>query len=266
MKPLALLPVLLAAGCIIGGESSRGNGDESGGPEPGDGEIQPVPTNGLVLDAALAAQLPTGPLASAPDAFDSTAGRALLKYAAICALPSEATLTVGGASYRGYYGLAPEWETGTCGESCQRWVTACLLAHANANGTPVEISLRGEHPALRAAPDAVAAFTEQEAAFYGNAFAGQLLACVGGASATSPTADAAKLFLEGRVCGQLYGDCGIVSTGFCEQSSVIAACKQVAPTGGGFADCHIDEMLGDIGGLERTSPVIHEVVTVYLKP
>lgn len=272
MKLLALLSALLATGCMIGA-ADEGPGDPGGDPDPDGDGIQPVPTNGLLFDAALAQQLPAGALGArradgaielaAPAAFASPAGRSLLEYAAICALPAGETLAVGDERFPGYYGLAPEWATESCGASCQRWVSACLLAHANGNGTPVEISLRGGHAAFDAPADA--AFTQQEAAFYGNVFERQLFACIGTGSPSLPTAGAAKLFLEGRVCGQVYGGCGLVGTGYCQQASVLAACKQAAPAGGGFADCHTDPMLDDIG-LERTSPVIHEVVTVYLKP
>ena len=41
--------------------------------------------------------------------------------------------------------LAREWgvDQGSCSESCQRWISACLLARTNYWGRPVSISLRG---------------------------------------------------------------------------------------------------------------------------
>ena len=43
----------------------------------------------------------------------------------------------GGVRYPGLLGLAPEWVGGECGPSCQRWISACVLAHANAFGVQV---------------------------------------------------------------------------------------------------------------------------------
>lgn len=267
-----LVIALLASGCVIGEDGTGGDDGELG---PNGRPIRPVPTNGLVLDAALAAQLPvTGlgtrgeggavVLAPAADAaFASDAGRALLRYATICALAPEDELVAGGDRFAGFYGLAPEWASGACGDACQRWVSACLLAHANANGTPFEISLRGDHPALAAGDAARAELTYQEAAYYGNVFQRDLHACWGADAGHASPSDAER-FLAGRVCGQVYGECGLVTAGPCAHPSAaeIAACRRPAPDGGGFADCHT----GDLGEYPRSSPVIREVVTVYLRP
>ncbi|HVU52271.1 MAG TPA: HYR domain-containing protein [Polyangia bacterium] len=77
---------------------------------------------------------------------------------------------------------------GQCDESCQRWVSACVLARTNAYGVHVPISMRapagppaGASPgkmlqlaavqaALVVGPDE-AAFQEREGAYYGNLFA-----------------------------------------------------------------------------------------------
>ncbi len=268
-----LVIALLASGCVIGEEHIEGGGDEEIGPNGR--PIRPVPTNGLVLDAALAAQLPVaglgtrgadGAVALAPaaeSALAAPAGRALLKYAAICALPAGDALIAGGERLAGFYGLAPEWATGACGEACQRWVSACLLAHANANGTPFPISLRGDHPALAAGDVAVAEFTYQEAAYYGNVFQRDLHACWGGDAGHASPNDGER-FLAGRVCGQVYGECGLVTAGPCTypDPADFSACRRPAPEGGGFADCHT----GTLGEYPRSSPVIREVVTVYLRP
>jgi hypothetical protein len=262
---------LLASGCVIG-EESLGSGDDV---DPDSGKIRPVPTNGLVLDADLAAQLPVTALGTrdadraivlAPAAagtLAAPAGRALLEYVAICALPAEDELVAGGERFAGYYGLAPEWATEACGPACQRWVSACLLAHANADGDSFPISLRGDHASLRVDPAAAAAFTYQEAAYYGNVFQRQLYACWSDASTHASSNDAER-FLSGRICGQIYGTCGLVATGPCAYpaSPDFAACEQPAPEGGGFSDCHT----GGLAELPRTSPVIREVITAYLKP
>src|SRR5262245_12570759 len=132
---LALI-ALLVCGCVIGEESK---------PNP-DRKNRPIPTNGLMMDLDLAAQLPTTPLGTRSDDSEvvldaatakmlaEPAGRDLLKYVAICALPDGDELVTGDDRFPGFYGLAPEWATGSCGAECQRWVSACLLAHVNAKG------------------------------------------------------------------------------------------------------------------------------------
>ncbi len=274
-----VLIALLAAGCVIGEESIGTGGEDDDTSDPDGRQIRPVPTNGLVLDADLAAQLPVTALgtrgadrsiALAPataTALASPAGRELLKYVAICALPAGDDLVAGGAGdatgdrFAGYYGLAPEWATGTCDDTCQRWVSACLLAHANAEGQSFPISLRGDHPGLRADAAAVAAFSYREAAYYGNVFQRQLHACWGESWTSTSSGDIERI-LAGRVCGTIYGNCGLVATGPCTNDPTLQACQRPAPEGGGFADCHT----GQLGEYPRTSPVVREVVTVYLKP
>jgi hypothetical protein len=68
-------------------------------------------------------------------------------------------------------------EAGTCDETCQRWVSACVLARTNAYGVHVRISLRapadapqGIKDALATTPDEVANYTLREGAYYGNIF------------------------------------------------------------------------------------------------
>jgi hypothetical protein len=255
-----VLIALLVSGCVVGEEPKGPKGDLDGS------KAKPVPTNGLVLDRALASKLPVTALGTRTDDHEvvvdeitaatlaAPAGRDLLKYVAICALPADQELVAGDDRFDGFYGLAPEWATGSCGTECQHWVSACVLAHVNANGKPFAISLRGENAALRPRTDAFDAFTFQEAAFYGNLFKGEAHACW-----ASLGGDEQKL--AGRVCG-LPGGCGFVIAGPCMGDPAVAACKQTAAAGGGFADCHT----GNLYEFPRTSPKIHEVVTVYLKP
>jgi hypothetical protein len=67
-----------------------------------------------------------------------------------------------------------------CDEVCQRWVSACLFARANAVGISVPISMRGPHPALDTTPQEVADYPLQEGAFWGNWFDGTgMYACYG---------------------------------------------------------------------------------------
>src|SRR5262249_37402515 len=67
--------------------------------------------------------------------------------------------------------------TGRCDESCQRWVTACVLARTNAYGVKVDISIRAPPDAPDAVKNAPATSGEErgeyslrEGAFWGNVF------------------------------------------------------------------------------------------------
>jgi hypothetical protein len=76
-------------------------------------------------------------------------------------------------------------EAGQCDESCQRWVSACVLARTNAYGVHVNISMRAPANAPQAIKDALAVsdverngddagtagYTLREGAYYGNIFA-----------------------------------------------------------------------------------------------
>jgi hypothetical protein len=120
--------------------------------------------------------------------------RKLLRYVYSCAMPESAsmelafptagddgstcdggTLSADGAScsygtLRGGLGLAPQWANGTCDESCQRWVSACVLARTNYWGVPVDISLRGAHPALTVSDEEKRLYPLREGTYYGNIF------------------------------------------------------------------------------------------------
>ena len=70
------------------------------------------------------------------------------------------------------------WGDGVCDETCQRWVSACVLARTNAYGVHVPISLRAPAGAPQAIKDALevstaeaSTYTLPEGAFYGNIFA-----------------------------------------------------------------------------------------------
>jgi hypothetical protein len=101
-------------------------------------------------------------------------GRLQVAYLVKCALPANRTLVKtdkNGAKYSfpGEIGLAPEWETGSCDQTCQEWVTACLLAFENTTGVHVPIWMAAEHPAIGfgLSPD----YPHQEGSFFGNIFA-----------------------------------------------------------------------------------------------
>ncbi|PTL84570.1 hypothetical protein DAT35_05705 [Vitiosangium sp. GDMCC 1.1324] len=77
--------------------------------------------------------------------------REFMKYLVSCALEKGQTLSykdrLGEAhTWEGAIGLCPEWAKDKASESCQKWVSACILARVNAYGYRVQLMMRGEHP------------------------------------------------------------------------------------------------------------------------
>lgn len=229
----------------------------------------PLSTNGLLpgllvdlgnIDAMKA--LTSGPLSSPTPLIESKEGRLLLGYIARCALPEgellESTDSQGNThGFLGHVGLAPGWASGAIDLSARRWVSACLLAHANAYGRIVDILLIGAHPALGDRP--TEAFSEQEAGFYGDVFQGSgvgpdLFACIGsspgGLSNSAPP----------RICGRT-GACGFSIPGVCGAPSPQPVCAGGPEV---YAGCATDPVAG---ALQPSSPAssatMDEVITVY---
>jgi hypothetical protein len=124
-------------------------------------------SNGLGTSAGL--QSTTGLMTTAD-------GRNTVAYLVRCALPAGRSVTKTdqyGAKYTftGQIGLAPEWETSTCGQSCQMWVSACMLALVNTTGMHYPIWMVGNHSALGWGTNG--SFPLQEGSFFGNIFASQ---------------------------------------------------------------------------------------------
>lgn len=194
------------------------------------------------------ASLASHALGTATPLADTPSGRTLLAYIAVCALPEDVQVTIPGTGtssivVNGHIGLAPTWQTGALGSTDKRWISACLLAHANAYGAEVEIELRGGHPAL--VPSTDPGFSEEEAAFYGDLFqTGVAFACIGAAK-SNPDGPPA------RVCGRT-SECAFGITGTCPGTTEApAACGDGPP----YSEC-----------LTRTPGVtIDEVITVYTR-
>jgi hypothetical protein len=134
-------------------------------------------TGNALTGNALTGNALTGNALTGNGVTDGQAAREVLRYVYSCAMPAgkRLTLTLDGQEYHfdGAIGLAPEWgeEGGTCGQSCQRWISACLLARTNAFGVPVPISIRGNHPALANVSQAEKdRFSFREGSYYGNVF------------------------------------------------------------------------------------------------
>jgi hypothetical protein len=133
-----------------------------------------------------------------------------LKYVVSCALGANQslTLTVGGqtTTFPGSLGLAPQWgmSGGSCDGSCQRWVSACVLARVDAKGVEREISVRGLHPALLPSWSELTTYTQREATYFGNVFApGQpRFLCLPPSAKSDP-----------RVCGDSMSNCPMTVVG-----------------------------------------------------
>lgn len=270
----------------IVGEPTPGGGGGGGGSSPGgsDSVEGKLSSNGLMLSQAAMLLLGTEPLGvwlddvtaeASPDGIEELLtradGGAHLEYTALCALESGTSLRAGDATYAGLYGFAPEWVDQPCDESCQRWVTACLLAHTNITGSSIEISMRGAHAGMEWSPGIEQDFAIQEAGFYGNLFARNgyglpmLYACMGRGLVSfddqvqSGNEEVGHEYLTERLCST-GSACGLISTGPCYFPPVEEAstCESDAGDAGYFADCRVE------GSGEDFSTLYREVVTTYL--
>ncbi len=225
--------------------------------------------NQLAINALSTHEIEKGELKLNPEATsgieETDEGRELLKYIASCALPlgKEISTTVSGVTYtfKGNLGLAPEWLNAPLSEIGQRWVSACLLAHVNAFGVKVPISVRGPHPAINEiSKEEQEEFPVEEAAFYGNLFQNMndKYVCAGSHEKTSSE------YLQLRVCSEVPGPnnltkCEFFSMGSCgpadkktsNQTSI--ACNGKDNTNGFFTSCHAGDK------------TYEEVITIYLK-
>ena len=165
-----------------------------------------------------------------------------------CALNAQQTLTftVGKTTYTfpGGLGLAPQWGSphGSCDGSCQRWVSACVLARVDAAGVDREISIRGPNLALLPSWSELFQYTQREATYFGNLFipGEPRFLCL----APGQTEDQ-------RVCGASLDDCPMTVVGSCS------------------TDCAGHGLVGDFelcgdGGRPGTGHTYAESVTVFL--
>ncbi len=163
-------------------------------------------TNNALTNNALTNNALTNNSLSDPNA------REVLKYIVSCALPrgAEVSFVADGVSYTysGEIGLAPSWGQGggTCGSSCQQWVSACMMSRVDYLGEKVLISVRGDHPALGSTWTERNAYSEREGTYFGNIFASttQRYACI------SPGNTALT-----RVCGPTTVGCAVEVLGSC---------------------------------------------------
>jgi hypothetical protein len=285
---LVLTGALLLSGCAVEiGGTGAGAGDDDGsgatGTTAGAAEGK-LTLNGLALDMSALALLDPSALghwASETEAVADSgsldallahpAGAEHVEYLALCALDEGQTLTAGGVAYQGTYGLATQWVDSICDDSCQRWISACVLAHANKYGISVMVSLRGAHRGLVWDETIAQEYRLQEAAFYGNVFE------IEGASAEPPVYSCAGRaliafdedpdhqessldYLQKRICGA-GSTCGLTHKGPCVFPDIMEAstCSQDAGWDAYYGNCE-----GDNYEDPMLAPVYPEVITTYL--
>ena len=113
-------------------------------------------------------------LTSGVGLMTSNSGRQTVSYMVRCALPLGHVVTKTddqGIPYTflGQIGVAPEWESGQCGQDCQENITACMLAHVNTSGQHIALWLDGNNTAIGYGRNNL--FPYQEGSFFGNIFA-----------------------------------------------------------------------------------------------
>ncbi|HVV49932.1 MAG TPA: hypothetical protein VHO06_09750 [Polyangia bacterium] len=129
-----------------------------------------VVNNGLVINNGLS--LSSG-LASGTGLMTTSEGRTQVAYLVRCALPANVSIVKqdqNGASYTfsGLIGLAPQWATGACDQTCQENVSACMLAHVNTAGVHIPLWIVSPNSAIGWGLDP--SYPNQEATFFGNIF------------------------------------------------------------------------------------------------
>jgi hypothetical protein len=168
--------------------------------------------NRLALNGVISGGMGAGELLATEE------GREILAYVVQCALAEDdvLTATVDEQTYEfpGLLGLAPAWEHQPIGLDAQRLISACLLAHVNALGVSVSISVRA-HGVVTSTPDERRDYPVYEGTFFGQLFDGQTMwayACQGslGEAAREHSEDRAL-----RRCTDDTTECAITAVGRC---------------------------------------------------
>ena len=160
-------------------------------------------------------------LNSLDDLEASADGRELLHYVAKCALVPGDILVAEheGLEYEfpGLLGLAPEWEHGALSTSKQHLMSACLIAHVNAYGRSVTISMRSQD-VLDADEDERHIYPVYEGTFFGQVFGGDDIEAYGCQGSEPSIARAHSSDRDLRVCTDASEDCSVISLGRCRDS------------------------------------------------
>jgi len=238
---------LSANGLSANGLSANGlsaNGLSANGLSANGLSANGLSANGLSANGLTAAGL----LGNGSTALTDPLAQQFLKYVVSCALNDQQSLTftVGKTTYSfpGGLGLAPQWGAshGSCDGSCQRWVSACVLARVDAAGVHREISVRGPSLALLPTWSELFQYTQREATYFGNLFIpGQpRYVCL----SPGQTGDQ-------RACGDSLSNCPM---------TVLGSCSKVCAFQGLFGDFDFCSDSGRFG----TGQTYAESVTVYL--
>ncbi len=229
--------------------------------------------NGDALSALAGAGLDR----AATPLVDSESGRMLLSYVVRCALRTGEKARfprAGGADlvYTGLVGIARSWKGSSLGGSGQRLMTACLMAHVNARGTQVPISVRSATLGTTPLTEKLL-FPAQEMSVYGNIFAApaqrDLFVCFGRAVAQSlggkgglGGALGLPTYLDFRMCS-VSDSCGFNRVGACyrwpTQPDVTRSACEVQ-SGYLYRKCHEAPIQ------DGSTPAWDDTVSVYLQP
>ena len=218
-------------GIVLGLEPSAGAEDGGGGLSGGDWIINGLsePTvSGVKTNYPL--DSPQGLGAEGWLVEGDPDGEKVIRYLVECALDEGDSIAVDGPGgsyvFEGDVGLAPEWKDFPCNETCQQWVSACLLARTNESGADVMIFVQGSNPSLGYGADPN--YPNFEGTFFGNVFTDptKMYACRGSSLGT------AAAIGQGRMCTVSEDHCGFTTYADCSR----AGCK-AGPTGLPTVDC-----------------------------
>ena len=190
--------------------------------------------NRLALNGVIPGGIEAGEL------LETEEGREILHYVVQCAIEDGEILTasVDGETYEfpGLLGLVPSWEHEPIGLADQRLISACLLAHVNALGQSVEISVRAHH-VVTTTPAERRNYPVYEGTFFGQVLDGETLlayACQGS------DAEAALAHSEARAlrrCTDATSECAIEAMERCRD-----VCRKRSQDEG-WTECWADGVL-----------------------
>ncbi len=246
--------------------------------EPTLDESNVISFNGLAPEALVDNRDALTALAGAPldgattELSKSQGGEALLTDLVRCALPTGDSVSFpreGAADLvlPGLLGLAPGWKSAAIGESEQRFMTGCLMAHVNGRETPFPISVRSKQRDVPLTESLL--FTAEEMAVYGNLFGPdrEMIACFGeavaqtlGKSGGIDDSLGVPNYLDFRFCS-VNKACGFSLVGSCfrfESDVATSSCESRSDTV--YDNCHEKPIQ------EVATPAFTEAVTVYLQP
>jgi hypothetical protein len=215
--------------------------------------VNGLAVNGLAVNGLAVNGLAVNGLAV--NGLADPAAHAFMTYLVSCALPAGRSVTYPAGDSTttlvGEIGLAPSWEHQSCDLTCQRWVSACILARVNHLGVHREISMRGDNKALAIVPHELQLYTEAEATYYGNLFQNDksLYACMPrGAKGIT------------RVCGDSLSDCPMAVVGFCPD-----VCEQEGKFRT-YLDCASQPASRNKGSKSSRDKLYHETISIFLVP